>query len=169
MISTYHLRKTPKCKYCDKLAKHNITPDGRNKGYCKTCGDDKCLRERFLDEAVNRKKKYSSQGIEMSCEKCGKVFIKESYQQKWCKTCVPNKSARAILHRYDLSASEYSALLLRNDGVCGICLKRKVNVIDHDHVTGKVRGAICNGCNVALHLVENPEALSRALVYLGKV
>jgi hypothetical protein len=36
------------------------------------------------------------------------------------------------------------------DGKCAICQKEKPLCVDHDHVTGKVRGALCTGCNTRL-------------------
>ncbi len=39
--------------------------------------------------------------------------------------------------------------------------------IDHDHATGRVRGALCHLCNVALGAVrDNPETLMAMISYL---
>lgn len=41
--------------------------------------------------------------------------------------------------------------------------------IDHDHKTGRYRGILCNGCNIAIgHMRDNPEALRNAAAYLEK-
>lgn len=43
-------------------------------------------------------------------------------------------------------------------------------VIDHCHVTGKVRGLLCNGCNTALGAFQDdPKVLRRAISYLKGV
>ena len=40
--------------------------------------------------------------------------------------------------------------------------------IDHDHFTNKVRGILCNSCNVGIGLLgDNIEGLERALYYLN--
>lgn len=51
----YHDISVRKCKYCDKPAKLNIIK-GRNKGFCKTCGDIKCLKASNTIESVRKSK-----------------------------------------------------------------------------------------------------------------
>jgi ribosomal protein L37AE/L43A len=54
--------------------------------------------------------------------------------------------------QYGLSPEEYGSLFIDQNYECGICgaslLDRKA-VIDHDHVTGRVRGLLCSPCNGA--------------------
>lgn len=40
--------------------------------------------------------------------------------------------------------------------------------LDHDHVTGQVRGCLCNSCNVALGAFHTKELLDKAMRYLGR-
>jgi hypothetical protein len=41
--------------------------------------------------------------------------------------------------------------------------------VDHDHVTGKVRGLLCNTCNVALGaLQDSEELLIKAAGYIAR-
>jgi hypothetical protein len=62
-------------------------------------------------------------------------------------------------------------MLLAQNGVCAACFKtcsiKKNLAVDHDHKTGKVRGLLCQNCNVALgHARENPDVLRRLAEYL---
>lgn len=73
---------------------------------------------------------------------------------------------------YGISLEQYEEMLERQNGVCAVC-ERKCSVhpnlsVDHDHVTGKVRGLLCNKCNTALgKLRHDPKILRRAIAYLG--
>jgi hypothetical protein len=41
--------------------------------------------------------------------------------------------------------------------------------IDHDHSTGKVRGYLCNGCNVALaHLKDSVTRMKQLINYIER-
>ena len=157
--------KFHKCKYCDLPAKVNYFGIKRkHKGYYRTCGSKECLNKRYSDKVVNWKKSYISKNIIVPCDHCKKNYVKHAFKQRWCIECSPNKSAMAILQRYNISYPEYCEML--KIVICPICLKNKPSVIDHCHKTGKVRGFICQGCNTQIHLVENPESLQRALIYL---
>jgi len=65
--------------------------------------------------------------------------------------------------KYGLSEEQYRDLLNWSDGRCYICdeLPEEINhAIDHDHLTGFVRGLLCRRCNTFLGLVgDSPEAI----------
>ena len=89
------------------------------------------------------------------------------------------RERRLVGHRereYELSPEEYDELLKRQGGVCGICSAdssagsnngRRSLGVDHDHLTGTVRGLLCNNCNRAIGLLnDDPAVLRAALDYL---
>lgn len=56
---------------------------------------------------------------------------------------------------------------------CSICNKPFANEsetrVDHDHKTKKIRGILCNKCNIGLGLfLESVEILKKAIDYLEK-
>ena len=72
---------------------------------------------------------------------------------------------------YGLEAHDYAEILTRQQGVCAICGKSNSGKrdwhVDHDHVSGKVRGVLCNPCNLMLGLAkDNPDVLRKAASYL---
>jgi hypothetical protein len=67
------------------------------------------------------------------------------------------------LQRYGVTLDQ---LTDAQGGVCAICRTAEPREIDHDHETGRVRGALCQRCNAGLHWVERPGWLDRAREYL---
>lgn len=81
--------------------------------------------------------------------------------------------------RYGLTADGFTALLAKQGGGCAICGQTKIVNgrwtstdardlhVDHDHVTGQVRGLLCNRCNPTLGMMDDdPDRLIRAAEYL---
>lgn len=53
---------------------------------------------------------------------------------------------------YGLTLEQYNELLQRQDEKCPVCLRHKDEfttnlAVDHDHITGEIRGLLCNYCN----------------------
>lgn len=74
------------------------------------------------------------------------------------------------LRMYGLTHESYQALLTAQNNVCAICREtpgRKGFVIDHDHVTGAVRGILCTTCNTGIgHLKDSSKLLEKAANYM---
>jgi hypothetical protein len=95
----------------------------------------------------------------------------------------PERSARLfkahIKSRYGMSHEDYDRIWLEQGGRCPICESDLVKDhkktvrgrarIDHCHATGKVRGILCNECNLAIGFFkEDTTAINRAAAYLAK-
>lgn len=74
--------------------------------------------------------------------------------------------------RYGLTPDEADQLRMRGCDICGrhgdaAASRWHQLSIDHDHVTGAVRGVLCHGCNVAIgHFREDPDIMRAAIRYL---
>lgn len=74
---------------------------------------------------------------------------------------------RHIRRKYGLTGDEYDAMVEDQEGRCAICRQLpKRLVVDHCHVTGNVRGLLCDRCNIGLHVLEHPDLLSQCNGYL---
>lgn len=76
-----------------------------------------------------------------------------------------------LRRHYGIKISEYDKILKRQNGKCVICEGepglRRLHV-DHDHMTGKVRGLLCHSCNTAIGLLkENNKIIIKIGEYLG--
>ena len=74
---------------------------------------------------------------------------------------------------YGMSKQDYQQLLDTQNGGCKVCGKKpglgkhSGLHVDHDHVTGKVRGLLCYPCNSAIGLAhDDPETLRNLADYL---
>lgn len=83
----------------------------------------------------------------------------------------PYNRDRTLLRRFGITAVDYDRMLAEQDGGCALCSRppgaRRLHV-DHDHVTGKVRGLLCLPCNGALHYLERGAWLAAAMDYLSR-
>jgi len=81
--------------------------------------------------------------------------------------------------KFGISLEEYNTMLKKQHGVCAICTKEEVIktkkgnfrklAVDHDHITGKVRGLLCSNCNTSLGgFQDDIKTLEKALKYLKK-
>lgn len=90
------------------------------------------------------------------------------------------RQRRARLARqFNISQEDYVFILEFQGRKCAICGTDKNEgggkgtvkafAVDHDHVTGKVRGLLCHACNMALGLFrDNVNSLQKAIEYLAK-
>lgn len=82
--------------------------------------------------------------------------------------------ASDLMKNYGLSIREYQKIYDTQEGCCDCCgihesqFKRNLHV-DHDHVTGQVRGLLCTRCNPGLgYFQDSIEKLEMAIAYLKK-
>lgn len=72
---------------------------------------------------------------------------------------------------YGITLEDYNKMLVEQSYACKICKKENTSIkrtlaVDHDHVTGKVRGLLCYACNRALHTLDNIKLFETALKYI---
>ena len=111
------------------------------------------------------------------CQACGRNRAERFFTSPRGRTCADCRKAkrsasthaRRVEQTYGLTAEQYEALLAHQGGVCAICggeRRYRLNV-DHDHVTGRVRGLLCRRCNKLLRDVrDNSVVLARAAHYV---
>lgn len=98
----------------------------------------------------------------------------KAYQKKYYKTSKGKdvlKNAQ-LKKNYNIDLETYNQLLVDQNHKCAICktdetsLSKKLSV-DHDHATGKIRGLLCQHCNLGLgHFKDNIDLLLDAIKYL---
>jgi len=95
-----------------------------------------------------------------------------AYGKKWRldnrQRLLPKKRADNLRSKYGIDEVWYTRQLAKQDNACAICqrqLKRKLSV-DHNHLTGLLRGLLCVVCNTKLGVLEDSDFITKANVYL---
>lgn len=87
----------------------------------------------------------------------------------WCRAC--RSVYRSEINRgkfRDVISDEQLKEIKESVTECVICGSEETLVVDHDHVSGKVRGMLCNHCNRGLgHFRDDPQLLQFAAQYLN--
>lgn len=81
------------------------------------------------------------------------------------------KNRKYHLKRYGLTQEDFTALLEAQDRCCAICeasFSDKKVCVDHNHLTGAVRGLLCIACNFQLGVIEKRDFVEKANSYLAK-
>lgn len=108
------------------------------------------------------------------CNACGLVKPAKAFTKgEWvCKTCRnTQRTKRARVEKYGLSFEEFSVLLDQQEGRCAICNTEFDGepMVDHDHITRRVRGLLCKHCNTGLGMFRDSQLrLRSAAAYLGR-
>ncbi|WP_202124670.1 endonuclease VII domain-containing protein [Actinomadura physcomitrii] len=72
-----------------------------------------------------------------------------------------------LRQKYGINDEDAKWLLKVQVGLCAVCADNPAEHVDHDHVTGAVRGLACSGCNTGMgQLRDDPIALRRAADYV---
>ncbi len=144
---------------------------------CSKCNKEKCVSE-FNKHMVNIRYPYcrecritATRNDKEKHPKRHRIWYNEKYE--------PIATDKRLKKIFGISLVEYNDMLKKQNNVCGICKnpektqKRKNGSfrnmsVDHDHVTGKIRGLLCHYCNVGIgNFRENQESLAAAIEYLN--
>ena len=163
---------TKKCKKCGET-------DFYKSGGCKNCvkARNNKYRAEHPEEARARHKKYHAEHREEHC-----AYNKKHYAEHREERRARNKKhyaehreearAIALMRNYGITIEEYDNMFAAQNGICAICGKPqngKRLFVDHNHETDKVRGLLCQNCNIALgHMGDDAQLLIKAIDYLMK-
>lgn len=119
-----------------------------------------------------------------TCKGCNRELEEKSFVAKGngvraaiCYNCKYKRKSdeykfrkRGKKYGYAITKDEYEKLFKLQNGVCAICKtnddKRSL-AVDHNHITGKIRGLLCIKCNVVLGIMkDSPDILRAASHYL---
>jgi hypothetical protein len=152
---------------------------------CCRCREDK-------DESAFYRNKSRKSGLSDECIQCTKEMCKINYDKdperhrrykrevyKRDKAAISARNrAYSAAHRhekraydiqryYGISKDVYDQYM--SVGKCLICGSEEKLCLDHDHITGAIRGCLCSFCNTGLgYFKDSTELLQKAIFYLSK-
>lgn len=90
-----------------------------------------------------------------------------AHRQRQCQKA--RAEAWHYRQHYGLTLLQWHEMLIAQAGRCDCCGKpmRKV-CVDHHHATGKVRGLVCQRCNIAVAHAEDTDLMWKAVAYLHR-
>ncbi len=124
-----------------------------------------------------RKEVASSNGTFKPKDVCEHGYPRIAGNKRDCNCPVRMRQKRSanLKHCYGISLDDFNDIIEEQNGRCLGCGRVFVldangifdGCLDHDHGTGRIRGALCRQCNAALGCVkESPETLRRLMAYL---
>jgi hypothetical protein len=155
---------------------------------CNVCGGAKPLTDYYANS-------YGRDGTRPECKECTSARRRAWYEsnrereiervRQWSvqnparvranmqrftesgKRKVSNRKSH-LKRKYGMTLDDFDALLASQGGGCAICGKPDPDNVDHDHVTGRVRGILCWNCNIGVGQFEDSEdRLAAATSYIA--
>lgn len=152
MISSPTLRK---CKSCEREKPLNnfYCRNGKYKNYYSYC--KVCTRRKNLDWYTSNKE---------HAKQINNAWRNHNYQHFALVT-----RERNLKNAYGITHAQYMKQVEQQQGLCKICNK-KTDIslaVDHNHITGEVRGLLCFNCNAGLgQFKDNLDNVCSAYNYL---
>lgn len=136
----------------------------------KVCSD--CKKKKPITQF--QKHRRGAQGVQARCRLCANAAAKKwrdehpFYSAQRTSTGYFRDTVRwnRIRERYGITEEQFHALEAAQGGRCAICGKERRLVIDHCHASGRVRGLLCNACNLVIGHLEQDGWLETAQRYL---
>lgn len=171
-------------KYIDKNKEKNIqyqkeqnqkwykNHKEKSREYCKN--NRKKEKEKFNSLSLEEKIIYKQKKKEQHKKEYNKAILKHGKE-----LINEKKFVERIKRIYKLSFEDYNKLFKSQNKVCAICKQQEIVKnslgeikrlnVDHNHITGKIRGLLCHNCNIALgNFKDNKQNLESAITYLDK-
>ncbi|QXJ19887.1 endonuclease VII domain-containing protein [Actinomadura graeca] len=151
--ATYRKRQARLGKKTRTFRRHSAVPEGMK--YCAQCQETKPVGEFGKNRAA-------ASGLTTYCRPCHNKVMAETKQRLY------GSDRNYLLKlRYGLTEEQVDQMIVRQGGVCVICLRAEAKQVDHSHLTGVVRGILCFRCNGALgQFHDDPRCLGDAADYV---
>ena len=123
---------------------HHVARDDTTHQVCTTCGEDKPI------EQFSWRKDHKA--YRRNCRQC--MVVKSAlWVERNQERARINRRSGKLRRAFGLTLEQYQEMFEAQGGLCALCNQegqRRLLAVDHDHVTGRIRGLLCHICNTAL-------------------
>ena len=123
--------------------------------------------------------KYKN-NLAKECKRCRKKLTQNNKENTLeQKRNTTQSRSNYLYNTYGITSKEYTEMEREQDNKCAICLKEETVLdvnnkakrlcVDHDHITGDVRGLLCSRCNLGIGYLmsdEGTDILLNAISYI---
>lgn len=169
--------------YCKSCSRQHIKNSLLKRDPAEVAAAKHAWYQRNREREIARTKRYRQDNPEWANQVDAKHHASYNWRERFperAKASAARQSRERRFRKHGLTQTEYDVMLAAQKYVCAACkevpstssVRPGVNkyddfVIDHDHITGKVRGLVCTNCNVALGMIrDNPETARKLAEYL---
>lgn len=130
-------------------------------------------------------------GYHQNCKQCQAKRVKAKrkqdmvWRQKQCERSKkwrlenPERNYRSVRNatlkiKYGITFDQYVEMFNKQGCQCAVCGEKESKgygkmAVDHDHITGKIRGILCQPCNTSIgKMQENPVLIRKLAEYIEK-
>lgn len=148
------------CKNCNQKLEITDFPKNKNKKdglsvYCKRCCSKRTLECRYRKQGLNLPYK--------------EIRPNKKHNLPYKSNTPEYRKHHHLVNNYSITLEDYNIMVVGQKGQCLICKKSdEVLCVDHDHVTGQIRGLLCVSCNAGIgYFQEKSDLLLKAITYLS--
>lgn len=124
----------------------------------------RCQQYKELGDFSSNKCKID--GLNQECKECNRKSQRKQRDKG-------NSRWWDLKKNFGITKDQYCAMLDKQECKCAICGTKHIDEhkkrlhVDHCHTTGKIRGLLCNHCNLGIgHLKDDINILKNAIAYL---
>lgn len=156
------IKATKVCERCGKKKERQefLTRSGAQlRPTCKDCKD-------ISVDKLNQQKENKRLRKEQTKQRAEKEILRLQEKQK-----IVDKYGKNIfnrLKRHNITLERFEEMLSKQNHKCLVCGKEKKLYIDHCHKENKVRGLLCNECNVGIGMVYDSVNTLKGLIQYAK-
>lgn len=156
------------CAVCGAL----FTPRSGRSRYCVTCRPAAWRAVGVASNATRRAANPAEERAKNAAWRAANPDKVRAQNAAWRAAHPDRVRADHLRIAYGITIDDYEAMLQSQQGVCAICGRppqtRRLHV-DHDHVTLRIRGLLCDSCNRRIvGRVRHGDVLRRAAHYLDE-